>query len=800
MSRFFLSIYRFFARKRALMYILLVLSFGVFAWFGLQIRLDENIATLLPRIDTSDKCAVAFRNIRVKDKVFVQIHAADGAALAPDSLAAAMDEYITLLGEKDGEGLVENSLYRLDEDDMNNFLYYAMSFLPCHLDSTFYPALDTLLTEKYIDSVMRGDVFSAALPDLGGFTLVDGHLFSPDSTVALAFLSPGFDALETKVCHRMEKMLSQAAAELQKARPEVEVLCHGTPIEGSFNSWQIKKDLIFTVGLSLLVICIVIWICFRSASTLPNLLMPVAYGTLCALSCMFWIKGSMSLIALGIGVIILGVAISYCLHVLTHYKFVGDVERMIAEQARPICLGCLTTIGAFLGLMFTSSELLHDFGLFASIALVSTTLFALIFLPHFFREGDTRKNEAAFSLVNRINSYPLDRNKPVVVLLLVFIGVSLANAHRVGFDNDLNNIGYKEPKMIRSEQLYNAKVNGGHFNMYYAANAEDLDDAILISRRLSDVLDSLKGKGLLYSFTTPEGLLVPLSEQQENIDRWQQYWTMERTASTYRMLRRCARRYGWSESTQMDIPETFRAMARADYEPTTLYEAGVLPEGLLANFVENTPDGWLVFTGVLMDEGNARAVSDAVAGLDGVIVLDPFYYTGDMVEIVHSDFSIVLLISSLFVFLVLLLSMRNPVTTLIAFMPMGLSWYIVQGVMAMIGVKFNLVNIMISTFIFGIGVDYSIFVMDGLISKARFGTYRLLTCHKAAIFFSGFVLLVVIGSLLFARHPAIFSIGVSTIIGMTATILITYALQPLLFRGAMKWKWYRNAILEHSRK
>ena len=147
--------------------------------------------------------------------------------------------------------------------------------------------------------------------------------------------------------------------------------------------------------------------------------------------------------------------------------------------------------------------------------------------------------------------------------------------------------------------------------------------------------------------------------------------------------------------------------------------------------------------------------------------------------------------------LVLLLSFRNVLVALIAFMPMFFSWYIVEGIMALCGIQFNLINIVISTFIFGIGVDYSIFVMEGLLTEARTGTKNLLESHKMAIFFSAFVLMVVVVALLFAKHPSIHSIGVSTLIGMAATILITYTLEPFLFRQFMKWKRFRNKLVKH---
>ena len=124
-------------------------------------------------------------------------------------------------------------------------------------------------------------------------------------------------------------------------------------------------------------------------------------------------------------------------------------------------------------------------------------------------------------------------------------------------------------------------------------------------------------------------------------------------------------------------------------------------------------------------------------------------------KIIHDDFNIVLGISSLFVFIVLLFTYKNIVLAILAFLPMFLSWFIVQGIMGIFGIQFNLINIVISTFIFGIGVDYSIYIMDGLLADSIGKKDELLLCHKPAIFLSALVLITVLGSLLFAQHPAI---------------------------------------------
>ena len=780
MTKFFLKLYHFFAAHKAVFYIVLISTTLVFGHFACQIHFEENILALLPQTDKSKECSVAFGNIKVKDKVFVEITTDDGKPAA-DSLAVMMDRFLEMLQGKDDKGYIDNVLYRVDTDDIMNVVYYAMGALPCHLGEEFYDACDSILAGKPCTDL--------PLPDLqaGSYAMVDGHLLSSDSTTVVAYLAPGYDILDTKKGNAFEVLISGCVREFQKENPGYTVLYHGTGIQGTFNSRQIKKDLIITVGISLILACLLFGIAFKKKRTLLYLLAPVLYGIIFALAMVYWIQGEMSFIAIGIGAVILGVALSYVLHVVVHRKFRDDVETVLREETRPVCLGCLTTIGAFAALLFTSSALLRDFGIFASFELIGTTFFALAFLPQFMNgKVDSEKNDKVFAGIDRFNNLQPDRCKPLVIALSAICIASIFLAKKVGFDSDLNNIGYLEPKMVRSENLYNQKINRNQHNVYYAAHADDLESAIVYSRTLDEVLDSLRKAGTIYGYSGTQGILVPQSEQEENIARWKEYWTPSKVEKAYSILREQADSNDWAGATGFDIPGTFMLMAQSDYYPQDLYYAGIIPDGLLSTFAECNQDGWLVFSSANMEREMQGEVNDAVATREHLLVLDPFYYTGDMVEIIHDDFNTVLLISSLFVLLILLISYRSLIISLIAFLPMFFSWEIVQAFMFVAGLQFNLINIMISTFIFGIGVDYSIFVMDGLIADEKKMADNLLESHKAAIVFSGVTLIIVVGSLLFATHPAIYSVGISTIVGMVSTILITYTLQPLLFRLVMK--------------
>ena len=817
MDKFFIAIYRFFEKRRALMYGLLILTSVVFVYFGSKVQYEENIAKLLPQTNATSESGLAFGNLRVKDKIFIQLTSATDEMIAPETLAEYCDELVENLLEKDtATHHIANILHQIDDDLIINGLDYALTHVASFVSPEVYPRFDSLLTQEAIDAQMAlnyelvmedeegnkttmvgqdpAALRMAMIPQgmntnrgAAGFTLIDGHLFVPDSTVALAFLAPNFSSFDSMSGILLVDLLEKEIEAFKKLHPEVEVYFHGSPVNSVFNSRQIRNDLWLTVGLSLVVICLVLGYCFRNKSTLFMLLSPVIYGTFFGLACMYWLKGSMSLMAMGTGAIVMGVALSYCLHVLTHYKNVSDPIQVLKDQSTPVILGCLTTIGAFLGLLFTESDLLKDFGWFASFAMVGTTLFALIFLPHFFKPENNRRSDKAFKMLDKINSYPLDEKRGVRIVLEVLCLVCLFTASWVTFDSNLRNIGYNEPKVVKSRQLYEEKNSTGFATQYYAATSENLDEALVYNKAIIATLDSLQKEGILHQYAKVSELFVPLEEQEERIEQWKEYWTEERISDVRKKIVRAAN----ANDLEPVMFEPFFMMIEADYEAESLYDAEVLPESLVSNFIELTEEGkYVVFTSVQLTEDNKKIVNDAIASLPHAVCIDPFYYTNDMVEMLNDDFNTILGISSVFVFVVLLLSFRSFPIAFIAFLPMGLSWYVVQGIMGIFGLQFNLINIIIATFIFGIGVDYSIFVMSGLIAKATGEDTNLLTYHKTAIFFSAFVLMIVTGALLFAVHPAIHSIGISTLIGMSATILITYTLQPALFRYLMKFNFF----------
>jgi predicted exporter len=807
----------------------MVALFAFFGFFAVQLHLEEDINKLMPSSKNEDGTTkLAFADLKIKDKVFLLFESQGDRLRESDQdhesvplvLAEVCDEFVDSLLQRDSVSqTIGDVFFQLDEDLIPNGIDYLTEHLPAYIDTSAYARFDTLLTREHFVRQMqqnREDLtgeFGEMFPELiqmdpmgmrsvladqiepltsagGSYKTIEGHFFVPDSTVCIAFITPRYSATNTGQGSAMFQLLNTQIEEFAQKYPEVRISYHGTPASGYYNSTQIKHDLTTTIAGALALVLVFLLFCFRRWDTIPLLLLPVAFGTVFGLAMMYWLKGEFSLLALGIGGVVLGVALSYVLHVLTHQQFVGDTERLLSDQVKPVLLGCLTTIGSFAGLLFVKTDLLRDFGLFAAFAILGTTLFSLIWLPQMLREKARSSTLQFFN--SSLVSYPFDRKKPLIVVILL-ITVVCVGAFFVGgtrFDADMHNLGYDHPLTEHSEQLLRDKTYTNDKTKYFASQGRTMEEAIENFALLDSKLDSLQRLGLVKSYTRTSQIFVPQRQQQERIEAWKQYWTDERLAQVRRLIAETAPLAGMNAEAFGPFFET----ATRDYQPDALYDADIIPTGYQSTLTEQSYGGdYLVFTSVRCLNDSVRSsesdymrICDAIAKEPNLLVLDTYYYTTDTLIEMSEDFNLLQWLSMAFVLIVLWLSFHfNGRHTLLAFAPILLSWLIVLGVMVLFDVQFNLISIIISTFIFGIGVDYSIFIMHGLTSddqKTVNAQLSTLNCHKTAILLSAVVLITTVSSMLLARHPAIRSVGFTTLVGLLAAVILSYVLQPAIFR------------------
>ena len=807
MTQFFIGLYDYFERHKILFYLSLISCVLLMGFFALQVRFEENITQFFPDTKDSQNTIKVFDNLKIKDKIIIMLSSADTChQVEPDSLIEAAGQLQQTLTEKAGGTLIKGIFAQVDQSLIGGATDFVYEHLPLFLTDTDYQRFDSLLTEKGIQAIMQKNytnllspagialrsyilrdplgLGSEALKHLQDFQLeanyeiYDEHIFSKDGSTLLMFITPVFSTGSTGKNDELIKILEEELQHVQGESPTIRAEYFGGPSVGVYNARQIKKDTILTSSLALLIIIVFISLVFKRKRSIPLIITPVLFGGLFALFLIFFIKGSISAIAVGAGSAVMGIALSYSIHMLAHQNHVSTVQQLIKEIAYPLTVGSFTTIGAFMGLIFTSSDLLRDFGLFASLALVGTTLFCLIYLPHFLKGQADVKQGRVLRIIEKINAYSYEKNKWLVGGILLITIICSFTSQKVGFNNDMMSLNYEPQHLKQSEEKLMQLFDSDEKTVLFVSVGKDMNQATETYAITNQKLLALKDQGLIKDYASASQFLISPQEQQLRLKRWKDYWTDEKQQQIRKQLETAATEYRFR-------PGSFDPFYQWLNQPFGEYHYTAQEDdlsGKLLNEWQTSADSiTMLISQIRISDQNKETVYQSFSKTQDVVIFDGSYFANKWVSAISDDFYLILYISSFLIFFALWFSYGRIELTLMSFLPMLVSWVIILGLMGILGIEFNIINIILSTFIFGIGDDFSIFIMDGLQNKYRTGQ-KVLNSHKTAIFFSAFTTVVGMGALVFAKHPALQSISLISILGMIAVVLVAYTIQPLIFR------------------
>lgn len=794
MSRLFIWIFDWFERHKTVFYVVLLASVAGCAWMASQISFQENITNFF---DSDDDKSIVFDHMAMKDKIVIMLSGED-----PERIMESAEVFESHLVELQENGLIESMTAYADEDVLFRCIDFVYEYLPIFLTDSDYGRLLENMSESGIrqtvgqvfefltspSGMVVGDILLRDPLQIGipifekfqklspsqSYEIYNGRLFTADLSTMLMFVAPVYGMGDTGHNDLLVSKLEEAAREAEV--DGVRVDCIGAPIVAVYNARQIKRDTAITMSLALAVILFVIFLSFRSHRSIPFIIVPPAFGALFALAMIWLVQGEISAIAIGAGTVVLGISLSYSIHIVSHLNHNPSPRDMIAELATPLTIGCFTTLGAFAALLFTSSALLQDMGLFSVFALVGTTLACLVFLPHFLGGLDATAKTKFADKIDRMTGYRYDGNKWLVWPVLAVLFVCLFFYQKVRFDDDMANLNFVPAHIAEAEAQAKDIMGDDSKDIYIVTGQKDLNTALEEYARLNALCQSHVEQGHIERFVNLQDFVISPTEQQKRLDKWNRFWLAHgRQVETW--LDEAAQDYGFRRGAF----DRFTELIHARYEPChyTQEEIGQLP--VLSEWIEAGASSVSLLSRLTIEAENKAKVYEDIDTLQHAVIMDRGYFSAKMVETTSRDFNYILWVSSLIVFLALLFSYGRIELTLLSFLPMCISWVIILGLMALFDIKFNIVNIILATFIFGIGDDFSIFIMDGLLQAYRNGK-RVLDAHKTAIFFSAFTAIVGMGVLIFARHLALQSIALISVLGLSIVVFVSYTIQPMLFR------------------
>lgn len=586
----------------------------------------------------------------------------------------------------------EEKLSDLQTDiDPTEQLQALYAQLPYFIEDSVYDHLDSLLTPETIHATLQRDKDILSTPGAGLLAtaiqsdplgLVNlSHFRSPISNNkrTYAFFDTPYGSTETQHNAALMDSLNEVTQMVAQQYPHLNIRWIGAPVIAVGNARRIKLDTLICITLSLVLIIALLAYAFPRKRDLFLILLSVSFGWLVGMAVLRIVTPTVSAMVLGIGSVLIGIAVNYPLHLLVHQRYTTSVRQTLQEVLSPLVVGNITTVGAFLALIPLKAHAMRHLGIFAASMLIGTIIFCIFILPHLMSAKPTPIREIKIKGLtgDRISKIGQWTTIAITLLLGAFLLLSPLSSHR--------------------SPLFNPNPS----SINYMTEQQRADIAFF---------DSI---------ASPQREIVA---HQDRAERWLSYWQTHDADSVISVIEHEATLVGFRPGVFAPFYQSI-----TDWKPAQPFDISKITQRLSDNF--------------------------------------------DYIGIA----------CSLIVFLFLWLSFRSIWLALIAFIPMALSWIWIIAIMQIFGLQFNIVNIILATFIFGQGDDYTIFIVEGLLYERQTGK-TILPQYRQSIILSALIMLIGIGILVFAVHPAMHSLGIVTLIGMLVVLLMAITIPPFLFR------------------
>jgi len=610
--------------------------------------------------------------------------------------------------------------------------------------------------------------------NFSNLNIEDGYVFSENKEEILITAKTSFSQSNNIKNVELYDVLTQFKTNWNTTYPTNTVDYFGTFQISAENGIQVKKDTLFTLIFTIIIILLILFVFYRKLLIPIYFMLPILFGGLFALGSIGFFKHEISGISLATGAVVFGIIMDFSFHFFTHLQHSKSISETVKEIASPLFTGAFTTIMAFLALLFTNSPVLQDFGLFAALSITGAVIFTLTGLPIILKLF--KFNYSSLSVKNRNFeiSIPEKHQKLLVLMVVVITSVLLYFSFDIQFDGNLEKLSLHSQRLKDKEKEFVGINPETERKLYLFSEGATYEQANLVNYKLYQKIQKLQSEDKIISLFSTAKFIIPDSIASYRKAQWQSFWEINKT-ELFNEFDQASNKLGFNSSAFVPFKEWISSTSK-----NITIEQEIYDELGLNDFVTIQDTQTTFISTIVVKKALFSDVLDKLSKIEGVSSFNKTEVATELLSIVKDDFNFILIISSLLVFISLLIIYGRIELALFTFIPMVISWIWILGIASIFDIKFNFVNIVIATFIFGLGDDFSIFVTDGLLNKYKYKKNSL-GSYNIAIILSALTTMVGTGVLFFAKHPAIYSVSLISVLGIFCILIISIIVQPFLF-------------------
>jgi len=640
---------------------------------------------------------------------------------------------------------------------------------------------------------------------IGGKSLASEYFLSADDKLLLVRIKPRWDSNELGKTEALVndlrawllayqdggmKLVEDYTPETAGDPKVVEFGFSGTYQSNYEDSYSMKASLVPVSGIALLGVCLTLGFFFRRHLFMVVMVVSaLIFGVVMTFGFARLAIGELNVVTTILGGILLGFGIDFGIHFAYRIRYelrqglpVEEAVTHTVAHSGPASLASAIGVGAaFASLLFSDFRGFSDFGLLAGVGVMLVGTVTYLWVPALLIAMERSRPGLVAKLMDAkddsSDNFPVDAariTRPWTKLgLAAAVALVLGLfAPRVGFEYNSRALMVEgQPSVVLQDEV---RSRFGEFGDPVAVYSKTIED----SKVLHDLFHPIDKE----RFPTVARALTPFSFVPPR----------EQQVANQKILK------AWQAELENVDPKSLPPEHEARWEEAQSYlqaqpfgfeELPPIFRQLVTHLPTAKPDnhGYLTYLYPGVDLWDGRLMLAFAEDVETISVPGgpEFHAAGlpilfaTLAKIVLEDGKKTVGLTAIFLMIILLVDLRSLKHALYALLPLGAGMAVMLGVMALMDVRLNFMNVVVFPIILGYGISHGVYLLHRF--REGVSPKEALRSVGVAVACSTITSMVGWAALMFAAHKGLQSMGIVACLGMLGTLLVSFTvMMPLL--------------------
>ncbi|MBI3397770.1 MAG: MMPL family transporter [Deltaproteobacteria bacterium] len=633
-------------------------------------------------------------------------------------------------------------------------------------------------------------------------SIKQGYYISSDNSILLAFAKPLGSNRDIKFVKGLKKELDHIFEAVKKEYGENHDLQIGIAGPYAFAieaHTTIQNDVVINAVTSTFLVFFLFQFVYKK-----RFLVLVITGTtlLTALSwslgLAYLIFGSLNMTSSVVTAMLMGLGIDYIIHIFNRYEteFIqnGDLrhslDTTLTKTAPGVVTGAVTTAAAFFSIVATSFKGLYQMGIVAGIGVLAcliSTLLVMTSLIVFIERGKkgllfhTQEQRLGIEGISKIiKNYP----RPIIFASMLILLASCIGLYGIRFDNNPESIGPQTSQVLLLEKEIAEHFGKQKNPLIVTVTAENGERLMEQYSKLEAAIDRWHNMGIIAGHSSLRLFLPPIDKQKETIHALKGVRDSVNLNELEKIFKKTLRENGFiidkqyaayikgiQKALEIKQPLGLEILANSSDKKVKYFYNSEKLKG--AAYLYQKDGKWDNASIVLLQ----KEIEELGKGfaITGASIMFASLKASIIRESITASAIAFIMISCIICF-----QFRTVKRTFLVIIPLLIGLAITLGFMGLTGVKFNYINIGAVTLLFGIGVDYGVYIFQDYLEKKQSTPEMAIQHAGKAVIMCALTTIAGFGSLATMQFRGIASLGIIITIGVVACLISALFLLPVL--------------------